>query len=120
MDLTHVLVLLAGVVLAVWNTWERLGRSPAARRWGRSMQGELKVRSVLVIRPLLAVVLICAGLLEVTAPGPGDTALWVTVPMAISLLVAFAYMVAPLPIPGWVKPRWYREQSAKRSGVGLR
>ncbi|NYD40531.1 hypothetical protein [Nocardioides panaciterrulae] len=119
MDLTHVLVLLAGVVLAVWNTWQHLGRSRAARAWSDDIQGELKVRSVLVIRPMLAVVLIAAALVGPTA-GADGTKLWISFPLVIALLVAFGYMVLPLPIPRWAKPRWFRSQQRHVSGRAAR
>ena len=115
MDITHLLVLLAGVALAAWNTWQHLGRSEAARSWADSVQGGLKVRSVLVIRPMLVIVLVAAALVGPTSDADG-TRLWVSGPMVLALLVAVGYMVLPLPVPAWAQPRWFRERRSRRSG----
>ena len=114
MDFSHLLALLVALVLVVWNTWQHLGRSPAARAWGDAVQGELKVRSVLVIRPMLAVVLVGVALLGPTSDtGAGR---WIALPVTVALVVALAYMVLPAPIPRWAQPSWFRYQRQRRSG----
>ncbi|MCD4525273.1 hypothetical protein [Nocardioides sp. cx-173] len=107
MDLIHALMLVGGLALAAHTTWQHLGRSPAARRWTRTVQGDLTRRSVLVVRPLLSVVLVLGAL---TAFTEGSTGANVAVagPIAIALVVLLAYLVLPLPVPRVVQPRWYR------------
>ena len=68
---------------------------------------------------MLAVVLIAGALVGPTA-GPDGTRLWISFPMVIGLLVAFGYMVLPLPIPRWVQPRWFREQQRRAPGRAAR
>ena len=107
MDTTHLLMLLGGVALAAYTTWQHLGRHPVARRWASSVQGGLHRRAVLVVRPLLSVVLVLGGLTALTDDSSGlTTALGLAI--AVALVVLLAYLVLPLPVPRFVQPRWYR------------
>ncbi len=112
-----VLMLLAGLGLAGWNAWQRLGRTPAARAWAGSLQGDWKRRSVLVVRPLLAVVLVLGAVVawHDDPGGSGGGGLAVALGLAIGLCLALlaAYLVLPIPVPGFVQPRWFREQSRR-------
>ena len=74
------------------------------------MQGDLKERSVLVVRPLIALVLLLGG-----ADGLTDSPA-VVVPLGLALLVLLAYLVLPLPIPRAVQPGWYRTRTRPRNG----
>jgi hypothetical protein len=121
-----VLMLLAGLALAAWNTWQHLGRSPAARSWAEAVQGELKVRSVLVVRPLIAAVLVLGALATMTSSSTsssvsstdGSSASAVTAVLGVlvllALVAALAWMVLPLPVPRWAQPRWFRDRSQRR------
>lgn len=108
MDPIHVLMLVGGLALAAWNIWQHLGRTPAARRWTSTVQGDLTRRSVLVVRPLVALVLVLGSLTAFTTESTGANVA-VAAPIALALVVLLAYLVLPLPIPRFVQPRWYRD-----------
>jgi len=107
MNLAHMVLLVPGVALAGWNTWQHLGRTAAARAWAVGNQPWFKARSVLVIRPLLALVLIIGA---ATGPAAGSDAATVVLGLlALACLVALlAFAVLPVPIPRLVQPGWYR------------
>jgi hypothetical protein len=113
----HFFMLLAGLVLAAWNTWQRLGRSSAARGWARGMRRQFVERNVLVLYPLLACALLLGAALGVAEGSTGATVA-VGLPLAATLLLWLAYAVLPLPVPGFVKPRWYRELAVPGRGQG--
>lgn len=105
-----VLMLVGGLALAAVNTWQRLGRSRSARRWTRGMHRDFAHRNVLVLWPLLAVALLLgAGL------GAAQRLQAPTLPFALLLLLTLAAWVAfaalPIPVPSFVQPRWYRQQT---------
>lgn len=106
----YLLMLLGGLALAAFNTWQRLGRTPAARRWARGTHRDFGQRNVLVLWPALAVALVggaCVGAAEHlgTPAWPG------VVLLAAGLLTWLAYAALPLPVPTSVQPQWYREQA---------
>jgi len=107
MNLAHVVLLVLGVALAGWNTWQHLGRTAAARAWAVGDQPWFKARSVLVIRPLLALVLLIGA---ATGPAAGSDGATVALGLlALACLVALlAFAVLPVPIPRLVQPGWYR------------
>lgn len=111
----HVLMLLGGLALAGVNAWQRLGRSRAARRWARGTHRDFAQRNVLVLWPLLAVALLLGAALGAVQRTGGPT-----LPLALLLVLTLAAWVAfaalPLPVPSFVQPRWYREQSDGRRG----
>lgn len=112
----HVFMLLSGCALAAWNAWHFLGRSPRARTWARSPQDD-KPRQILVAWPLLSLSLLCGGLLGVTddlAPVRNAAALL----LLASALGALLYFAFPLPVPGWLRPRWYDGVRAQRGAGG--
>lgn len=106
--ITPILMVAGGVVLVAWNAWQRAGRTPAARAWTRSMQGTWKRRSVLVVRPLIAAVLILGGLAVLLADTPA------AVPLGLAtgscLLVLAGYLLLPLPVPRAIQPHWSRDE----------
>jgi len=105
------LMLLSSAALAAFNTWQRLGRTPAARRWARGTHRDFAQRNVLVLWPSLAVALLGGALLG--AADAADLPTWPgVVLLAAGLLTWLAYAVLPLPVPTAVQPRWYREQVA--------
>ena len=107
----YLLMLFGSLALAAFNAWQRLGRTPAARRWARGTHRDFAQRNVLVLWPALAVALLGGTLL-----GAADAAGLPTWPgvvlLAAGLLTWLAYAVLPLPVPTAVQPRWYREQVA--------
>ena len=105
MDAPHLLMVAAGVALAAWNTWQRLGRSNAARIWAKSEPPARAERKVLVVWPLLALVLLGAGLTGLLPTGSALSAVLFVV-LAVALLVALAYILAPLPVPDALRPAW--------------
>ena len=107
----YLLMLLGSLALAAFNTWQRLGRTPAARRWARGTHRDFAQRNVLVLWPSLAVALLGGALLG--AADAADLPTWPgVVLLAAGLLTWLAYAVLPLPVPTAVQPRWYREQVA--------
>lgn len=114
--MTQVLMLLAGCALAVWDTWHFLGRSPRARAWSRSSQDD-KPRQILVAWPLLSLVLLCGAVLGVAddlAPLRNAASLL----LLVSAVLAVLYLAFPLPVPGWLRPRWYDGVMAQRGSRG--
>src|SRR5687768_15347834 len=99
-------MLLAGLALAAWNTWQHLGRSPSSRSWADDRRRDVTERNVLVLWPLISIALLLGAALGLTE---GSTAATVAVglPFGAALLLWLAYAVAPLPVPQAVKPRWY-------------
>ena len=106
----HVLMLLAGVALAAFNTWQRLGRSPAARRWARGTHRDFAQRNVLVLWPALALALLGGAGLGAATRLEAPTWPFVLL-LVVGLLAWFAFAALPLPGPRVVQPRWYREGS---------
>jgi hypothetical protein len=107
-------MLAGGLVLAVWNAWQRRGRSAAARAWTHDWMGSFKVKSVLVLRPLLVIVLVLGGLLPLASHSTVALAICSVLILA-SLLGIVAYFL-PLPIPQFVIPRWYRDELVSAAG----
>ena len=105
--MVYLLMLIAGLGLAAWNTWQHLGRSPAARSWSRSIKGSWGVRSVLVVRPLIAVVLVLGALAGWVST---DSAVYVVLGLGIgvALILLLAYLVLPIPVPRAAQPAWFR------------
>lgn len=109
----HVLMLLGGLALAAVNTWQRLGRSPAARRWARGTHPDFAQRNVLVLWPSLAVTLL--GGAGLGAAQRWDWTAWVFVVLVLAGLVTWLVFAAlPVPVPRVVQPRWYRDRSGTR------
>lgn len=114
----HVLMLLGGLALATVNAWQRLGRTPAARRWARGTHRDFGQRNVLVLWPALAVVLVGGALLGATERL--DLPAWPGVVLVVAgLLTWLSYAALPLPVPAAVQPQWYRDQVPPR-GRGTR
>lgn len=110
----YVLMLLGGLALAAFNTWQRLGRTPPARRWARGTHRDFAQRNVLVLWPALAVALLGGALLG--AAERLDLPAWPGVVLVVvGLLTWIAFAALPLPVPTLVQPRWYREQTGSRS-----
>jgi hypothetical protein len=106
-------MLLGGLALASFNTWQRLGRSDAARRWARGTHRDFAQRNVLVLWPALAVALLGGALLGVAERQ--DLPTWPGVLLvAVGLVTWLAFAALPLPVPAVVQPRWYREQVGAR------
>ena len=104
--------LLVGLAVGAWNTWQRLGRSPRARAWSRGMRADVP-RNVLVLWPLFAIACVLGA---VVGLAPDDPTVYLSVLLlAVSLLALVAYFLLPLPIPGFVKPSWYRRQTERKS-----
>jgi hypothetical protein len=114
--MVYVLMLAGGLALAVWNAWQHLGRTPAARRWARSVGGSWTVRSVLVVRPLIAVVLVLGAATGVTSDGSSATVA-LGLGIAAALLLLLAYLVLPLPVPAVAQPSWLRQTSGARAAT---
>lgn len=108
---TPVLMLLAGVGLAAWNLWQRRGRTPAARAWARGLQGDWTRRSVLVVRPLIALVLVLGAVVAWREDGVLVVAVGAAI--GVCLLLLGAFLVLPIPVPGFLEPRWCRESRAR-------
>lgn len=106
---------LGGLALAAWNTWQRLGRSAAARSWARDTHRDFAQRNVLVTWPLMAATLLLGGVLGAVDAGGGATLLPGLL-LLLSLALWLAFAVLPLPVPRFVQPRWYREQLARPDG----
>jgi hypothetical protein len=106
--ITPILMVAGGIVLVAWNAWQRAGRTPAARAWTRSMQGTWKRRSVLVVRPLIAAVLILGGLAVLLADTPAAVALGLAT--GVCLLLLAGYLLLPLPVPRAIQPHWSRDE----------
>ncbi len=108
----HVLMLLIGIALAAWSAWHLLGRSPRARARARSPRDE-RPRQILVAWPMLSLALLCGALL-----GTVDETSPVTTPASLVLLasavLAFVFFLFPVPVPGWLRPRWYVDLSTQR------
>ncbi len=113
MNWQHAVLLLLGAVLAGWNTWQRLGRTSAARAWASSNRPWFTSRSVLVIRPLMALALLAGA-----ATGPAARSDAATIALGLLVLaflvVLLAFLVFPLPIPTLAQPRWYRRSHERR------
>ncbi|MEN8707708.1 MAG: hypothetical protein ABF306_16355 [Nocardioides marinisabuli] len=111
----YLFMLLSGTAAAGFNTWQRRGRSSAARRWARGTHRDFAQRNVLVLWPLLA-----AALLLGAALGGLQRAGGPTTPVALLLglvLVAWVGFAAlPLPVPSAVQPRWYRDRPTSPDG----
>ena len=113
MSWAHVGLLLLGLALAGWNTWQHLGRTPAARRWAGRDQPWFKARNVLVIRPLIALALL-AGAATGPAAASGAATVAVGLLTLAFLVVLLAFLVLPIPIPTFAQPRWYRGTHDRR------
>ncbi|WP_435744545.1 hypothetical protein [Nocardioides sp. SYSU DS0663] len=110
MSAANVTMLVVGVLLAAWTTRQHLGRSRRARAWGRAGARSVAERTNLVVHPLLAALLILAGLgNDQVEPAGAGAIFWAGV--ALCLLLLGAYIILPLPIPDAVKPRWYRDMT---------
>ena len=110
-------MLVGGLALAGYNTWQRLGRSSVARGWARGLRRSFTERSVLVLWPLLAVAMVLAGALGPLRGTGGEMVVGLL--LLATLLLWLAYAVLPLPIPRFAQPRWYRStRAAGRSGRG--
>lgn len=111
------LMLLGGLALASFNTWRRLGRSPAARRWARGTHPDFAQRNVLVLWPAIAVALVGGALTGATERL--DLPSWPGVLLrAVGLVTWLAYAVLPLPVPSFVQPQWYRRELATSAEPG--
>ena len=109
----YVLMLVGGLALAAWNLRQRLGRTPGARAWSRSVQGSMHERAVLVVHPLLVVVLVLGALLPLVDGSTAGTVV-LALPVAAALVLLLAYLLLPLPVPGFAQPGWYRRPRGTR------
>ena len=108
--MVYVVMLVLGLGLAAWNAWQRLGRTSDARGWASSTQGAWSHRKVLVLWPAISIALVCGsgfGLAERGAMVAG----MLSVGFALAMLVFFAYLFLPLPVPRFVQPSWYRRRA---------
>ncbi|MBL0749816.1 hypothetical protein [Nocardioides baculatus] len=112
MTMIYVLMLLGGLALAGFNAWQRLGRTPDARRWARGTHRDFAQRNVLILWPALAVALVGGSL--VGGAEAADLPAWPgVVLLAVGLLTWLAWAALPLPVPAAFQPRWYRERSPR-------
>lgn len=113
MEAYQVVVVVLGVPLCAWGVWQRLGRSPAARRWSHAP--EKGRRDAMFSRPFGGFALVMTGLVETLFRWP-VTAVVGSVLWIASAVVAFAFGgLLQLPYPRRLEPRWFRE-----SGSGVR
>jgi hypothetical protein len=112
MDWKHAVLLVLGLALAGWTTWQHLGRTAAARAWAVGNQPWFKARSVLVIRPLLALVLLI-GAATGPAAGSGTATIVLGLLALACLVVLLVFAVFPIPIPTFAQPRWYRRSHGR-------
>jgi hypothetical protein len=112
MDWPHVASLCLGLALAGWSTWQHLGRTSAARAWADGNQPWFRSRSVLVVRPLVAVVLLVGA---ATGPAAGSDAATVALGLLAltCLLVLLAFLVFPIPVPTFAQPGWYQRSRGR-------
>jgi hypothetical protein len=115
--MAFVLIIAGGLVVAGINTWQRLGRSSRARAWSRGMRKGETRRDVLVQWPLIAIALVAGGLAGLLRDSVGATVVPALV-FLVSLVLWFAYLMLPLPVPRVVQPRWYRERTRKDAEAG--
>lgn len=109
-----ILMLAIGLAMAAANTWQRLGRSSAARRWARGTHPDFAQRNVLILWPSVAVALVAGASLG--AVQRLDAPTWPAVlPLVLALGVFLVYAVLPLRVPSLLQPRWYREQPGRGS-----
>lgn len=113
MQVSAVVMLSAGLALGGLNLWLRWGRTPGARAWAGSVQGELMERAVLVVHPLLATVLLL-GAVTVSAQGSTPVGGAAALLLLLALITLLAFLVLPLPVPRAVQPAWYRDRRAVR------
>lgn len=112
----YAFMLLGGAVLTGWNVWHFLGRSPRARAWAHSSADE-RPRQILVAWPLLSLGLLSGALLGPAGDGsPITTA--ASLLLLVSAVLALLYFMFPLPVPGWLRPRWYVDRKTQRGGHG--
>ena len=102
-------MLVVGLWLIGWNTWQRLGRTPTARSWADPDLDRWYHRKVLVAWPGLAFTLLCGAGLGV-APRESLPAYLLALGVVAGLLVFFAYFFLPLPVPRALQPEWYRRR----------
>lgn len=123
-----IIMIVVGVALAAVNTWQHLGRGTAARQWsatdkyyGANIHQIRADRAVLVVMPAGATFFVAVGVYLLL---PEDVFLLQSSPwepvaclagllMLASLVFALPYLLFPLPVPRWLKPRWYREEEKK-------
>lgn len=113
-------MLLGGLALLGWNTWQRLGRSRAARSWVDDGKGRFAERNTLVLWPLLGVALLLAAALGPAQDSSGPASVVFGLLFLAVLLLWFGYLMLPLPVPRWAQPAWYRELAqgpTSRGGV---
>lgn len=110
----YVGMLLGGLALLGWNTWQRLGRSPAARSWVHDGRGGFAERNTLVLWPLIGTALLLGAALG-AAPESGPARGVVGLCFLLALLLWLAYVLLPLPVPTWAQPGWYRQRSLGRT-----
>lgn len=98
-----------GLLIAGVNTWQRMGRTRRARAWASAHDTWETQRGVLVMWPLVAIALIAGGFTVLLSGSVGATAVPVVV-FLLSMVLWFGYLLLPLRVPTFVKPRWYRLQ----------
>ena len=111
MQVYQFVVLVPGVLLFGWGLWQRLGRSPAARRWATGR--EKARRDAMFSRPFGGFALVLTGLIETLFQWP-VTAVIGSVLWIGSAVVALAFGgLMQLPYPRWLEPRWFRESAVE-------
>jgi len=116
MQAYQVVVLVPGVLLCAWGTWQRMGRSPAARRWASAASPKAR-KDAMFSRPFGGFALIMTGLVETLFQWP-VTAVLASVLWIGSAVIAFAFGgLLQVPHPRWLEPRWYRESVPVRRAV---
>ena len=112
MQAYQLVVIVPGALLCAGGVWQRLGRSPAARRWASGP--EKARRDAMFSRPFGGCALVMTGLVEPLFRSP-VTAVVAALLWIGSALVAFAFGgLLQLPYPRRLEPRWFRGQRSAR------
>ena len=98
------------MVTVVWGYLA--GHDCGCPRLGRRQPAWFKARSVLVIRPLLALVLLIGAATGPAAGSDGATVALGLLALAC-LVVLLVFAVFPIPIPAFAQPRWYRRSHGR-------
>lgn len=106
------LILVAGLAGAGFSTWQHLGRSARARSWANVWnRGGVGEDYVLIHLPCISALAITGsvafGLL------PEGSAAWGIVGALFLLTCPIYLLLIVIPTPAFIKPRWYREMTAK-------
>lgn len=114
MTVSSYLLVFLGLALVAFSAWQRLGRSPSARLWGKA-PGRRAVRNALFLYPSLGVLLLVFGLFPMIRNLD-----WLSIPLSLiavlALAVFFWWGVLAMPYPRFLVPRWARDLVSRRKG----